>query len=437
MIITVVGTGFVGVVTAAVYASFGNSVWGVDIDSKKIALLKKGVVPFFEPNLSELLLEQQQAGTLSFTTEYKEAVSQSEVIVLAVGTPSKENGEADLQYVLAACDSLAEHLKDGSIVVVKSTVPPGTLKIVTERIKQKTSVSFSTASVPEFLKEGTAVEDTLHPDRVVIGATDAKTFAVLEALHSPLSAPVVRVSPESAQLAKYTANAYLATRITFINQVATLCDVTGADVTQVIEAIGHDVRIGHHYWYPGFGYGGSCFPKDVKELAAFSRKVGVADNFFSFLDASNEARPKLLLSQYGEKIGGWKDKRVAVLGLSFKPNTDDMRVAPSLVVVPELHNQGVQVVAYDPKALKEAHTHFGMLDGIEFSDSIQEAVAGADVVIALIEWQEIVSFDFSKLGLTKGEQRWFIDARNQFDPATIQSAGFTYLGMGRNTTTDV
>ena len=278
MKLTVIGTGFVGVVTSAVFASFGNEVIGLDIDQAKVDSLKKSTVPFYEPGLEELLTEQQKNGSLSFTTNYQEAVSDADVIMLAVPTPSDKGGGADLKYLFSAAESLSEFIKDGVIVAVKSTVPPGTLPKVAEKISAKTDKLFMMASLPEFLKEGSAVADTLQPDRVVIGVTDDKALAILTELHTPLNAPIIGVSPESAQMAKYTANAYLATRITFINQIADLCEKNGADIQEVITVIGKDRRIGEHYWYPGMGYGGSCFPKDVKELAYYSRSVGEGEN---------------------------------------------------------------------------------------------------------------------------------------------------------------
>ena len=282
--VAIIGTGFVGAVSAAVYASFGNMVIGLDIDEQKVAALRQGKVPFFEPGLEELLQQEQTAGRLTFTTSYQEVISTADVIMIAVGTPSSAEGKVNLDYVYAASEALAPHLKQDAVVVVKSTVPPGTLDEVRTRIDAHAEVAYTLASVPEFLREGTAVEDTLHPDRVVIGAESDAAFAILEQLHAPLKAPVVRVNPISAQMAKYTANAYLATRITFINQIADLCEHTGADIEEVIESIGHDKRIGHQYWYPGFGYGGSCFPKDVKELAHYSRTVGLGDNLLNQLD---------------------------------------------------------------------------------------------------------------------------------------------------------
>ena len=429
MKITILGTGFVGVVSAAVYASFGHTVVGLDIDEKKVAALKKGVVPFYEPGLQELLLEQQKKGNLSFTTSYKEAITDADIVVIAVGTPSTDEGKANLSYLYAATESLAKYLKAGAIVVVKSTVPPGTLDKVTEILDSHTSVEYDLASVPEFLREGSAVNDTLHPDRVVIGATKKHVFTVLEELHAPLQAPVVKVSPESAQMGKYAANAYLATRITFINQVADLCEHNGADVQEVIEAIGLDARVGTHYWYPGFGYGGSCFPKDVKELAYYSRTVGESDNIFNKVNVLNAQRIERLLVKYDAMIGGWEGKTVAVLGLAFKPNTDDMREAPSTKVIPWLLEHGVTVRGYDPKALESARTFFSDSD-ISLHTSIEEASKGAGVILVLIEWDEIVAFDFGSVKTT--EPQVLIDARNQFSSNKVTEWGYKYIGVGRN-----
>ncbi len=428
MHITVIGTGFVGVVSAAVYASFGHTVVGLDVDEKKVASLKKGIVPFYEPGLTELLLEQQENKNLRFTTDYETAIKDARIIVIAVGTPSTEEGKANLAYLYAATESLAPFMQSEAIVVVKSTVPPGTLEKVAQLLNEHTKKKYYLASVPEFLREGTAVHDTLHPDRIVIGAVEDSVFETLSDLHRPLGAPVVRVSPESAQMGKYAANAYLATRITFINQIADLCEHNGADVQQVIAAIGLDSRVGKHYWYPGFGYGGSCFPKDVKELAYYSRQVGEGGNLFNKINELNADRIERLLTSYGAKIGGWKDKKVAVLGLSFKPNTDDMRDAPSIKVVPFLEEQGAKVLGYDPKALETAKV-FLKDSAITLHEKIVDAVEDADVIIALIEWDTILGFDFASV--KAGKQQWFIDARNQFDPAQVEEWGFTYMGVGR------
>lgn len=424
MRITIIGTGFVGVVTAAVYASFGNDVFGLDIDPQKVASLKKGQVPFYEPGLEELLIEQQKTGHLTFTTDYAEAIKNAEVIMVAVGTPSAADGQADLKFVFAVAESIAPHLQEGAIVVIKSTVPPGTLAKVAAKIDPLTNKTYHLASVPEFLREGTAVHDTLHPNRIVLGADDPDVIAKLSELHAPLKAPIVAVSAESAQMAKYAANAYLALRITFANQIADLCQHNGADIQEVVTAIGYDQRIGSHYWYPGLGYGGSCFPKDVKELAAYSQHVGETGNLFIKMTELNEERIPKLLKLYETKIDGWQDKKVAVLGLSFKPNTDDMREAPSLCLISSLTKAGATVAGYDPKATWPDTTA-----GFTQVDTITEACANADVIMVVIEWPEIITFDFSQVRAAKPQ--WLIDCRNQLDRGQVSNWGYEYIGIGR------
>lgn len=430
MTIAVIGTGFVGAVTAAVYAKLGENVIGLDIDEAKVESLKQGKVPFYEPDLEELLVSGQSSGRLSFTSNYETAIKNAEVIVVAVGTPSDAEGKVNLDYVYATAEAMAPHLMPEAIVVIKSTVPPGTLDMVAKKIKAKTKIEFHMASVPEFLREGSAVSDTLNPDRIVIGVDSQTVFKKLEKLHQPLGAPILKVNPVSAQMAKYSANAYLASRITFANQIADLCEYTGADIEEVLTAIGYDKRIGSHYWYPGFGYGGSCFPKDVKELSHYSRSVGLDQNLLVHLDRLNEERIPKLMQKYSNIVGGWQGKKVAVLGLSFKPNTNDMREAPSTRVIPELLNSGASVSAYDPKALSEAKKIFKSDPRISFNPDVASTLIDADVIIALIEWPEITSYDFRTAKL-QDKNQWFIDARNQFDPSVISKQGFKYIGMGR------
>jgi UDPglucose 6-dehydrogenase len=434
MTIAVIGTGFVGVVSAAVYASFGHRVYGLDIDEKKIAKLKQSQVPFHEPQLEDLLKETQQKNNLDFTTEYKKAIEDADLIIIAVGTPSALDGGVDLKYVFASAESLAPFLKEDAIVAVKSTVPPGTLDLVRKRIESKTKVKFNLASLPEFLREGTAVQDTLSPDRVVIGAENNPTFEVLEDLHTPLNAPIVKVRPESAQMAKYTANAYLATRITFINQVADICEKSGADIEEVVKAIGYDKRIGAHYWYPGPGYGGSCFPKDVKELAHFSKEIGEADNLFVKVDMLNENRINLLLAEYEHKVGGFSGKTIVVLGLSFKPNTDDLREAPSTKFIPKLLSQGAKVVAYDPvvksHAVKQVFATELETGNFIVVDDQQKLPQDADCIFLLTEWPELIGMDYSNLRHA-GKDQWLFDTRNRLNLEQMKELGFTYQGIGR------
>jgi UDPglucose 6-dehydrogenase len=429
MTITIIGTGFVGVVSAAVYAAQGNQVIGLDIDQDKINKLKKGQVPFYEPDLKELLIEQQKNKRLSFTTSYKDAISQSEIIIIAVGTPSAPDETADLRYVMKSGESLAPYLQENAIVAIKSTVPPGTLEKLVEVIKEKSQVKFYGASLPEFLREGSAVHDTQRPDRIVIGANDEFVANKLEELHQAFNAPIVHCGVASAQMAKYTANTYLATRITFINEIANLCQKNGADIEEVIDIIGLDHRIGKHYWYPGLGYGGSCFPKDVKELAAYSRTVGEEGNLMNKVNEINKQRIFDLLNEFEEKIDGFADKKVAVLGLSFKPNTDDMRESPSTKVIPYLVNKGARVKSYDPLANYVAFTK-ERFDSHKQVKNIEEAIKDADAIFLLVEWPEIIKFPYSDHKAKKPQT--IFDCRNQLEAKEIKNAGYQYVGIGKS-----
>jgi len=408
-------------------AKFGNKVTGLDVDTGKIAKLSQGKVPFYEPSLEDLVVEGIANKNLSFTTSYEEAIPGSDVIMIAVGTPSAPNGTADLTYVKAAAESLAPYLSDKAIIAIKSTVPPGTNDVIEEIIKAKTAKPFYLASLPEFLREGSAVQDTLKPDRVLIGADEPFVIDKLIELHSPLNGERIIISPESAQMAKYAANAYLAQRITFINQIADLCEKNGADISEVIDAIGFDRRIGRHYWYPGLGYGGSCFPKDVKELAAYARQAGETDHLLIRIDELNENRIPKKLRQFEEEVGGFGNKKVAVLGLSFKPNTNDIRYAPSLTVIPILKEAGATISAYDPQAIEEAKKVF---DLVTFTKNPYEAAKGADIIMLLIEWEELRKLNMKKLAAVAAPGAWFIDTRNQYDPESVREVGLRYTGIG-------
>src|SRR3989344_5171249 len=426
MQVTVIGTGFVGVVTAAVFAHFKNRVYGLDVDREKVKKLRLGEVPFYEPQLAELVRDGIKGRRLTFTSDYKEAVRNAGVIIIAVGTPSAPDGTADLKYVFQAVAALAPHLKEKAIVAIKSTVPPGTNEKATQLIKRVTKKKFFMASLPEFLKEGSAVTDTLKPDRVVIGTNDRWVADRLIWLHRPIGGKRIVVRPESAQMAKYAANAYLAQRITFINQIANLCEKNGADVQEVIQAIGFDQRIGGHYWYPGLGYGGSCFPKDVKELAAYSRSIGEGDGLFIKIDELNEARISKLIHKWDDQIK-FAGKTVTVLGLSFKPNTSDVREAPARKVIPLLQSLGAKVRAYDPQATKESQS---LYQNVHFATSVLAAAKSADVLLLLIEWDEFKSLDFDQLKPVM-KSHIFIDTRNQYDPQAVTQHGFKYIGVGR------
>lgn len=424
-----IGTGFVGVVTSAVFAKLGHEVVGLDIDENKVKSLSRGEVPFYEPDLENLLKETLEKGALRFTTSYKEAITNADVIFIMVGTPSASDGQADLKYVFQSAETLAPYLKDNAIVVIKSTVPPGTNIKLKEIIEKHTTVKFCTAGVPEFLKEGTAVQDTLHPDRILLGVYDEETAATLKELHKPLTKNLIVVKPESAQMTKYAANTYLAQRITFINQIADLCEKNGADIEEVIKGIGQDTRIGAHYWYPGLGYGGSCFPKDVKEIAAYSRAIGETDSLFIKIDELNDKRINKLMQKYDKFVGGFAGKTVAVLGLSFKPNTNDTREAPALGVIPWLIDKGASIKATDPKAITEAKKH--LPESVQYFKDVYETTKDSDVVIHLIEWEDYLNLDLNKLGNAMNNPKYFIDTRNQYEKDKIEAAGFKYKGVGR------
>jgi len=433
MNITVIGTGFVGVTTSAVYAKFRNNVIGLDVDESKVTSLNKGKVPFFEPKLEELLKSGLEKKKLHFTTSYEEAISDADVVLIAVGTPSRPDGSINLDYVKASAKEAAPYLKEDAILVIKSTVLPGTLEQVKPIVKKLTAKKIHYASLPEFLKEGTAVDDTLYPDRIAIGVEDDFSWEKLSKLHEPFKAPMVRVRPASAQLAKYASNDYLALRIVYANVLADVCEQSGADIDEVLEIMGHEKRIGSHYWYPGLGYGGSCFPKDVKALAAFVDEYESPErNLFRFINKLNVKRPADVVENLENVTGKLKGKKVAVLGLAFKPNTDDQREAPALFLIPLLLGKGASVAAYDPMVKKIASDKISEDKNYEQVRSIKAAITDADVVIALIEWPEITDYKFKN---TADKQVVFLDARNQFDQEAITKAGYTYLGIGRQNKT--
>lgn len=430
MTISVIGVGFVGLVTAAVFSKFGNEIYAINRDKKKSEDLKKGKLPFFEPNLDELVRSNVQAGRLHFTTSYAEAIPQSDIVMIAVGTPSAPDHRADLSHVFDAAKSLAPYLTSDAIVVIKSTVPPGTNDQVKEIIRKRTKKKFFVASIPEFLREGTAVEDSLHPDRILVGASEPNVIKQLLELHRPIDAEKLVMKPESAQLAKYAANAYLANRIVFVNQIADVAEKTGADVQEIIRGMGLDQRIGLHYWWPGLQYGGSCFPKDVKELAAYARVVGEGDGLFEKIDQLNEARLPKMLKKFERGVGGWDGKTIAILGLSFKPNTDDMREAPAVKVVPVLKQKGATIHVYDPQAMDIARSK--LKDHVDlFAPSVYDATKGADALIILVEWDEFKSLDLSRIKKAMKPHPVFVDTRNLYDPERVMEIGFKYIGIGR------
>ena len=431
MTITFVGHGYVGLVTAAVFADLGNTVWVVGRTKEKIDKLKKGIAPFYEPGLSELVKRNVDAGRLIFTLDYKEAVKPSSIVFICVGTPPKTTGEADLTSVFSAAESIAKALVGYKVIVTKSTVPPGTNQKVSEILSKckPEGTSFAIASVPEFLREGTAIDDTLHPDRVVIGTTSDRARDLLRELHKPIDGKVVSCNVETAELIKYASNSLLSTKISFANSIAFLSEKVGADAEQVLDGVGLDRRLGRSFLYPGVGYGGSCFPKDVKALIAIAKQH---DYDFSILRAVDEVNKEAMKNFIGKILHHYqnnlKHKKIAVLGLSFKPNTDDMREAPSIFIISELIKHGAGIVAFDPIAMANAKALLPA--GVAYAKNAYDAATGADGVVILTEWNEFRQLDLVKLakGLTS---LVIFDGRNIYEPARVKQLGFMYYGVGR------
>ena len=437
MNIGVVGSGYVGLVAAACFAEMGNDVVCVDIDKHKIKQLKKGLVPIYEPGLETLVKENCQKGTLNFTNDITEALSIAEVIFIAVGTPMGDDGSADLQYVLQVAQSIGEHMKHHLVVVDKSTVPIGTADMVKETIQnslntRNSNLTFNVVSNPEFLKEGVAIKDFMHPDRVVVGSDNEQSMELMRNLYAPFTVSndrFIGMDIRSAEMTKYAANAMLATKISFINEIANICERVGADVNQVRTGIGSDKRIGYQFIYPGCGYGGSCFPKDVQALVNIANNHGYNPKLISSVESVNQAQKKVLFSKLTKQLG--KDllgKTIAIWGLSFKPETDDMREAASIELIQLIVKAGGKVNAYDPKAIDEAKFY---LKGIEvnYCNDKYTALEAADALILVTEWKEFRSPDFD-LMQSKMNGNLFIDGRNQFKTDFIEGKGFQYLQIG-------
>jgi len=432
MRIAVIGTGYVGLVAGTCLAESGNTVVCLDIDEDKIRRLRDGQVPIYEPGLEELLRRNVQDGRLSFTTSYAEAIGGAEVAFIAVGTPPGEDGSADLQYVLAAARSIAGAMKDYLVVVNKSTVPVGTAKRVHDAIREETDVAFDVVSNPEFLKEGAAIDDFLKPDRVVIGTDSERAAEVMEELYAPFvrtGNPILLMDPASAELTKYAANAMLATRISFMNEIANICSRVGANVDRVRKGIGSDARIGSRFLFAGLGYGGSCFPKDVKAIGRTAADHGYEFEILKAVETVNENQKRLLydmvVEHYGENLTG---KRFAVWGLAFKPNTDDMREAPAVVVISALLAAGATVCAFDPEAVEECQAHH-LGDRIDYAKSPMKALEGADALILITEWNEFRRPDFDRVRDVLKDPVVF-DGRNIYSRKVLTKRGFTYYGIG-------
>jgi UDPglucose 6-dehydrogenase len=432
MRIAIIGTGYVGLVAGTCFADSGNDVTCVDIDERKIRMLQAGEVPIYEPGLEELIRKNVKERRLSFTTELATAVSPAQVVFIAVGTPEGESGDADLQYVLAAAEQIGRALRQYTVVVDKSTVPVGTADKVRQTIARVTKVEFDVVSNPEFLKEGAALDDFLKPDRVVIGASSERARRIMGELYAPFvrtENPVIYMDTRSAELTKYAANAMLSARISFMNDMAALCEKVGADVDFVRKALGADRRIGYPFLFPGVGFGGSCFPKDVKALVATAREHGLELDLLRAVERTNERQKKLLVNKALKHFGGSLAGRTfGVWGLAFKPKTDDMREAPSIEVIEGLLGKGAQVVAHDPVAERSARRYFG--DRIRYATLPYEALEGADALFIVTEWNEFRHPDFERMKALMKSPVIF-DGRNIYDPARMRELGFTYQGIGR------
>ena len=440
MKITVVGTGYVGLVGAACLAEVGNHVLGLDVNAEKIRILKEGGIPIHEPGLLEIVRRNVENGRLSFTTNIEEAVHFGEVQFIAVGTPPDEDGSADLQYVTEAARNIGRFMTSEKVIVDKSTVPIGTgdkvRAAVTEELKKRNvDIHYSVVSNPEFLKEGAAVEDFMRPDRIVIGTEDPKAIEVMKQVYAPFQRNherLVVTNLRSAELIKYAANSMLATRISFMNELANLAEIVGADIEMVRQGIGSDPRIGYHFLYPGCGYGGSCFPKDVKALIKTAKDVAGFDlKLLKAVEEVNDLQkfvlPKKIKKQFGESLKG---KHFALWGLAFKPNTDDMREASSRVLIDELIKVGATITAYDPVAMDEGKRIFKDEKNITFADAQDEALKNADALIIVTEWTEFRSPDFALIKASLKSPMIF-DGRNLYDPKAVRALGFNYFPIGR------
>ena len=434
MRIAMIGTGYVGLVSGACLSEFGHHVTCIDKDQKKIDALKAGKIPIFEPGLDEVVATNVKAGRLSFETDLSRAVPEADAVFIGVGTPSRRgDGHADLSFVFAAAEEIAKSLKGYTVVVTKSTVPVGTSREV-EKIIRKTrpDAEFDVASNPEFLREGSAIEDFRRPDRVVVGCDTEKARDIMREIYRPLylnETPILFTSRESSELIKYAANAFLAVKITFINEMANLCEAVGADVQDVARGMGLDGRIGNKFLHAGPGYGGSCFPKDTLALMKTAQDASAPTMIVEAVVAVNDERKILMAEKVEKAFGGVAGKTIAVLGLTFKPNTDDMRDAPSLVIVPHLQKKGAKIRAYDPEGGHEAKK----LLNIDLCGDAYEALAGADGVVILTEWNEFRALDFDRVKAAL-KQPLMVDLRNIYRPAQMAAAGFTYVSVGRATT---
>ena len=436
MKIAVIGTGYVGLVTGTCFADSGNEVTCVDIDERKIARLRKGDIPIYEPGLSELVLRNAEAGRLLFTTNLAEAVRPAKLVYLAVGTPPAADGAADLSALFRVVTDIAPLLAKDAIVVTKSTVPVGTCAKIFDRLREITGRECDVASNPEFLKEGAAIDDFMRPDRVVVGVRRPEVGAVLKELYAPFlrtEHPFLVMTPESAELTKYVANALLSTKISFINEMANLCERVGGDINDVRRGIGFDSRIGFAFLFPGCGYGGSCFPKDVRALASVAKQFGVEPRILEAVDEVNLRQKSVMQHKIEQHFGGnLKGKTIAIWGLAFKPRTDDIREAPALTLIDRLLELGVKVHVHDPEAMENVQADYG--DRIGYHKLPLDALNGADALAIMTEWTEFRHPDFAEIK-SRLRAPVIFDGRNLYEPADMKKAGFTYHSIGRMTVT--
>jgi UDPglucose 6-dehydrogenase len=438
MNVTVIGTGYVGLVTGACLADAGNTVFCLDVDKGKIARLNEGQIPIFEPGLEPVVKRNREAGRLRFSTDVAASVAHGELQLIAVGTPPGEDGSADLQHVVAAARAIGRHMQGYKVVVTKSTVPVGTADkvkqaIIQELKKRGTGSDFTVVANPEFLKEGAAVEDFMRPDRIIIGSDDARAVALLRQLYAPFQRNrerVIVMGVRSAELTKYAANSMLATRISFMNEVANLAEAIGADIEEVRRGIGSDPRIGYQFLYAGAGFGGSCFPKDVKALQRSAGEAGHPLKLLAAVEAVNEAQKHVLAGKIRRHFGSLSGKRIALWGLAFKANTDDLREAPSLSLIDDLTREGASVQAYDPAAGHEARKLFEKNGNVKIVDSAIDALEDADALAIVTEWQEFRSPDFAAIR-EKLKTPAIFDGRNLYDPAAVRAQGLEYFPIGR------
>jgi UDPglucose 6-dehydrogenase len=430
MNICMVGTGYVGLVTGACLADFGMDVVCVDKDAEKIASLQRGEVPIYEPGLKEVISRNERAGRLRFTTDLKAGIEEALAIFIAVGTPPKPDGSPDLTFVRQVAKAIAEHMNGYKVVVTKSTVPTGTGRMIEQILRENGRHEFSVASNPEFLREGSAVSDFLRPDRVVIGASDARAIEILKEIYSPLylvETPFVITDVASAELIKYASNGFLAVKISFINEVARMCELMGADVHAVARGMGLDKRIGGKFLHPGPGFGGSCFPKDTAAAADLARQAGYTFEIIEATIRANEKTKRRMIEKIRETAGSLSGKTAAVLGLSFKPETDDIRESPALAVVEDLRNEGVRVRAFDPAAMGNARAVF---PDLEYARDAYDCAAGADFLVLATEWNAFRKLDLDRLASVM-RSKTIVDLRNVYEPDEMRRLGWAYAGVGR------